>query len=120
MAIASIKTLLAKNNLASAQQFDAWSKAWRVAVEGGSQDSLLSFIARERGVSEEAFLQDLAKVLGWNYIDLPKTEVSVEARKKISTKVAFQYSVLPVKFENGQLQVAVSNPFDAAMLSAVQ
>ena len=120
MAIASIKSLLAKNNLASPQQFEDWNKAWRLAVEGGASDSLLSFIARERGVSEEAFLQDLAKVLGWPYIDLPKTEVPAEARKKISTKVAFQYSVLPVKFENGQLQVVVSNPFDAAMLSAVQ
>jgi type II secretory ATPase GspE/PulE/Tfp pilus assembly ATPase PilB-like protein len=58
--------------------------------------------------------------LGWPFIDLAKTEVSQEARKKISTKVAFQYSVLPIKFENGQLQVVVSNPFDAAMLSAVQ
>jgi len=34
--------------------------------------------------------------------------------------VAFQYFVLPTQFENGTLQVAVSNPFDAAMLNAVQ
>ena len=43
-----------------------------------------------------------------------------ETRQKISTKVAFQYFVLPTQFENGTLQVAVSNPFDAAMLNAVQ
>ncbi len=120
MAIASIKTLLAKNNLASPQQFEDWNKAWRLAADGGSAESLLAFIARERGASEEVFLQELAKILGWSYIDLPKTEVPAEARKKISTKVAFQYSVLPIKFENGQLQVVVSNPFDAAMLGAVQ
>jgi type II secretion system protein E len=120
MAIASIKNVFAQANLASPQQLADWSKAWRVAVEGGSQESLLAFIARERGNSEEVFLQELGKALGWPFIELPKTEVSAEARKKISTKVAFQYSVVPTKFENGQLQVVVSNPFDAAMISSVQ
>jgi type II secretion system protein E len=99
---------------------EEWNKAWRVAVEGGSQETLLGFVAREKGSSEEAFLQELAKALDWPYVDLTKTEVPLEARKRISTKIAFQYSVLPVEFEKGQLRVAVSNPFDAAMLSAVQ
>src|SRR5580698_474603 len=120
MAIASIKGLLARHNLATPQQFDEWHKAWRVTQEAGSTDTLMLFIARERGSSEEAFLQDLAKALDWPYIDLGKTEVSAEARKKISTKVAFQYAVLPIKFDNGRLTVAVSNPFDAAMQGAVQ
>jgi type II secretion system protein E len=120
MAIASIKTLLDRSNLATPRQFDDWNKAWRTAVEGGSQETLLSFIAREKGNTEDAFLQELAKALGWPYIELSKTEVSPEARKKISTKVAFQYFVLPIAFEKGQLQVVVSNPFDAAMLGAVQ
>src|SRR5580692_2349383 len=120
MAIVSIKTLLDKNNLATPRQFDDWNKAWRVALEGGSQETLLSFIAREKGNTEDVFLQELAKALGWPYVELSKTEVSPEARKKISTKVAFQYFVLPITLENGQLQVVVSNPFDAAMLGAVQ
>ncbi|MGA2176931.1 MAG: ATPase, T2SS/T4P/T4SS family [Verrucomicrobiota bacterium] len=120
MAIVSIKTLLERHHLATPRQFEDWNKAWRVAVEGGSQDSLLSFIARERGSTEEAFLQDLAKALGWPFVDVAKTDVPAEARKRISTKVAFQYTVLPTQFDNGQLQVAVSNPFDTAMLSAVQ
>ena len=65
-------------------------------------------------------MQELAKALGWPFIEIAKMDVSAEARKKISTKVAFQYSVLPAKFENGRLLVAVSNPFDTAMLNAVQ
>ncbi len=120
MALVSIKNLLAENDLATPAQFDDCSKAWRVAVESGSQDSLLSFIARERGIAEETFLQQLAKALGWSYLDLAKMDPQPEARNKISTKVAFQYFVLPTKFEDGKLQVAVSNPFDASMLSAVQ
>ncbi len=120
MALVSIRNLLAQNELATPAQFDDWNKAWRVAVENGSQESLLSFICRERGVSEEAFLQQLAKILGWEFIDLRKMEIPQEARIKISTKVAFQYNVLPVRFEANKLQVAICNPFDAAMLSAVQ
>jgi type II secretion system protein E len=120
MALVSIRSLLAQHNLASPQEFEAWSKAWRLAVEGGSPESLLSFMARERGSAEDLFLQELAKALGWPFIDIAKMDVSPEARKKISTKVAFQYSILPAKFENGRLLVAVSNPFDSAMLNAVQ
>ena len=120
MAIVSIKALLERHNVATPRQLEEWNKAWRVAVEGGSQETLLGFVAREKGSSEEAFLQELAKALDWPYVDLTKTEVPLEARKRISTKIAFQYSVLPVEFEKGQLRVAVSNPFDAAMLSAVQ
>ncbi len=120
MAIVSIKTLLERHNLATPRQFDDWNKAWRVTVEAGSADTLLSFIAREKGLTEEAFLQELAKALGWPFVDVAKADVPPEARKRISTKVAFQYSVFPVKFENGRLLVAVSNPFDAAMLNAVQ
>src|SRR5207249_2245363 len=78
------------------------------------------FFSLERGVTEEQFLQQLGRTLDWPYLELPKLTVPSETRQKISTRVAFQYSVLPIQFENGTLQVAVSNPFDAAMLNAVQ
>ena len=120
MALVSIKNLLAQSDLATPAQFDEYNKAWRVAVESGSQDSLLAFICHEKGVSEEVFLQQLAKTLGWPYLELAKMDPQPESRNKISTKVAFQYFALPTKFENGVLQVAVSNPFDASMLGAVQ
>jgi len=106
--------------LGSPAQFEEWAKAWRVAVTGGSQETLLSFIARERGLAEDVFLQQLAKALQWPYLDLPKMNVPTEVRNRISTKVAFQYSILPTHAENGTVQVAVSNPFDTAMLNAVK
>ncbi len=107
-------------DLATPAQFDEWNKAWKVAVANGSQETLLAFICRERGLAEDVFLQKLAQALNWPYLDLPKTSVAAEARNRISTKVAFQYSVLPTQIEDGSLQVAVSNPFDTAMLSAVR
>ena len=116
----ALKNILATAAFASPEQFENWQKGWRVAVTNGSQESLLEFVCRESGISEEAFLQQLGGVLGWPFLELRKITVPTEARNKISTKVAFQYLVLPTDFQNGTLQVVVSNPFDTAMLSAVQ
>ncbi len=120
MGFASIKDFIAKVALITPDQFDEWNKAWRVAVDNGGQESLLAFICRERGLAEDVFLQQLATALGWPFLDLTKLAVPPEARDKIPTKVAFQYSVLPTQFEGGRLQVVVSNPYDAAMLNAVR
>src|SRR2546426_1743666 len=116
----SIKNLLATAALATPDKLDDWQKAWRIAVASGSQESLLEFVCRESGTSEEIFLQQLATALGWPFIDLRKVTIPTEARNKISTKVAFQYNLLPTDFQSNTLQVAVSNPFDPAMLNAVQ
>src|SRR5438552_5331075 len=120
MPFISVKDIFAQGGLASHDQFDEWSRAWRVAAENGSQERILAFFSRERGLSEQVFLQQLAHAFGWPFVDLPQLPVAPEARQKISTKVAFQYFVLPIRFENGAVQVAVSNPFDTAMLNAVQ
>jgi type II secretory ATPase GspE/PulE/Tfp pilus assembly ATPase PilB-like protein len=120
MSPVSLKHLLAMAQLATPEQFEAWQKAWRVAAANGSQESLLEFIRRESSVSEETFLQRLALVLNWPFLDLRRVTVPTEARNKLSTKVAFQYNALPTDVQDSTLQVAVSNPFDAGMLSAVQ
>src|ERR1035437_6059979 len=120
MAFLSLKQFLAQMGLATPEQFDEWNKAWKVAVASGSQETLLAFICRERGLAEDVFLQQLAQALKWPYLDLPKLAVPAEARNRISTKVAFQYSVLPTAVTEGTLQVVVSNPFDTAMLNSVR
>jgi len=120
MPFTSIRNVFATAALATPDQFGEWSKAWRVATENGSQEPLLSFFARERGLTDELFLQQLAQALGWPFLDLPHLTIPPEARQKISTKVAFQHLVMPTRLENGTLQVAVSNPFDTALLNAVQ
>jgi type II secretion system protein E len=120
MAFTSVKNLVASVAEASPTQFDDWQKTWRTTVDGGSTEPLLSFVARERGVAEDVFMQRLATSLGWPYLDLPKLSIATEARNKLSTKIAFQYSVLPTALENNTLQVVVSDPFDAAMMNAVK
>jgi type II secretion system protein E len=120
MAFISIRQVLAQASLATPDQFEAWLKAWRVAAENGSQESLLTSFSREAGTSDEVFLQRLATALGWPYLELARLTVPQEIQKRISTKVAFQYTVLPISFEKGTLLVALSNPFDTGLLQAVE
>ncbi|PAW82636.1 MAG: secretion system protein E [Pedosphaera sp. Tous-C6FEB] len=120
MAFVSIKNVFARAALATPTQFDEWSKLWRVAVDAGSAESLLAFMAREAGLSEEVFLEKLAVALEWPFLNLKLLDIPVEARARVSTKVAFQHGVMPTSFADGVLTVAVSNPFDTALLNAVQ
>ncbi len=120
MAFVSIKNVFARAALATPEQFDAWSKLWRLAVEGGSVEPLIAFMAREAGLSEEVFLERLATALGWPFINLKVLDIPAEARGRVSTKVAFQHFVIPTSFVEGVLQVAVCNPFDTALINAVQ
>ena len=120
MAQVSLKNIIAEAAKATPQRFEDWQKAWRLAAANGSQESLLEFVSREAGFSEEMFLQQLAVVLKWPFVDLKVATVPTEAKNKISTKVAFQYYAVPTDYQNGTLQVAVCNPFDSGMLNSVQ
>ncbi len=120
MAFSPVKNLIASVAEATPVQFEDWRKSWRTTADAGSTEPLLTFVARERGMAEDVFIQKLAAALGWPYLDLPKLSIETEARNKLATKIAFQYSVLPTALENGTLQVAVSDPFDAAMMNAVK
>ena len=71
MGFSPIKNLVASVADATPVQFDSWHESWRAAANSGSMEPLLGFIARERGVTEDAFLQKLAQTLGWPYLDLP-------------------------------------------------
>ena len=120
MGFSSVKNLVAAVAETTPGQFDDWRKAWRAAADNGSTESLLSFVARERGLAEDVFLQRLATALSWPYVDLHQHTIPPEARNKLSTKVAFQYFVLPTAVNDDALQVVVSDPFDAAMMNAVR
>ena len=120
MALTSIKQILADADLASPGEFKEWTKEWRTAAENGSEEPLLGFFAREKGLTEETFLERLAKAMELRFVEPAELNPSNEARKRVTTKVAFQHFVLPIDTENGTLVVAVCDPFDSAMINAVQ
>src|ERR1051325_6237994 len=120
MAFVSLKDFFGRMGLVTPMQFDEHAKAWRVAAESGSTESLLAFICRERGIAEDQFLQKLSQALNWPYLEMSRVDIPAPARQRISTKVAFQHSVMPTDVFDGTVQIAVSNPFDTAMLNAVR
>src|SRR5690242_13788002 len=120
MAFVSLKDFFARMGLVTPEQFEEHTKAWRVAAQNGSPESLLGFVCRERGIAEDVFLQKLAQALNWPFLGMGRVDVPNQARSRISTKVAFQHSVMPTNVLDGTVQVAVSNPFDTAMLNAVR
>jgi len=120
MGFSPVRNLVASVANATPGQFDNWRESWRAAAASGSAEPFLGFLAREQGVTEDAFLQKLAQALQWPYLDLPKHTIPQEARNKLSTKIAFQYSVLAADVKDDTLQVVVSDPFDAAMINAVR
>jgi type II secretion system protein E len=115
-----ITTILAESELATVEETEHYRQTWRVAVENGSQEGLLEFIAREKGMTDELFLQGLARALDMPFLDLPRMTLPNEVIGRITTKLAFQHLIIPTRIDNGTLEVAVSNPFDAAMLSALR
>ncbi len=120
MALRSVKEVLAAAGIAAVPEFEERCRLWRTSRDNGNPESLLAFLGREAGYSEDNALQKLAPIIGWPYVDLPRNLPSPEAQKHVSTKVAFQYAVFPTRFEGGVLQLVVSDPFDPAMLNAVQ
>ncbi|MFT6619335.1 MAG: GspE/PulE family protein [Verrucomicrobiia bacterium] len=120
MGFSSIKNVFSESGLATVEQFDQWRKDWNLAVEGGSDDTMLEFFSREAGVAYDDFIKKLAAQLGWESVALASLDIPPDARQRISTKVAFQHMVIPIRFENNTLHVAISDPFDKDLLNAVQ
>ncbi len=116
----SIKSLLADSGLVPAARFDEWSRQWETASQEGSEETQLAFFGREGGISEEKFLRTLAQRLDWPFVDLPSLDIPPEVRRRISTKVAFQHTAMPVGEEGGRLQVAVCDPFDTGLISSIR
>ena len=120
MAYRSLQSILERAGLVTPVQFRDWSASWRTSLDAGGTETQLAFFAREAGLTEEQFLQKLSQALDWPFVELGKQNIETEIRKRISTKVAFQYSVFPVELRNGVLRVAAHNPFDPGMQAAVQ
>ena len=120
MAFTTFKGFCVTAGLATAGKYDEWHRAWHVAAEDGASESWPVFLCREAGMTEDLFLGKLSEAFDWPRLDLTQLSVAAEVRQKISAKIAFQFNVLPTSYDGSVLQVAVSDPFDSALLNAVR
>jgi len=63
-------------------------------------------------VSKEEILLALAAQMGMEVVDLDEVEISPDVLTKVPATMAKNYNVIPIKWEDGTLTVAMSNPHD--------
>ena len=63
-------------------------------------------------IKEEDLYPVLAEQLKLSYLNLKEITIDPAVIQKLSAKYAFHYKLIPVKFENDKLTVAVSDPLD--------
>lgn len=121
MAYVSFKDFCVATNLASADQFDQMQANWRrERVEAGLDESFPEYLSKRNSRTESEFLSNVAKAFDWERIELAGVKPTPEAHRRISSKIAAQHRVVPVEVMDGQLVVAVSDPFNTDLLNAVR
>ena len=93
---------------------------WQAAQAAGGTETLPEFLLRESGQAEETYPTRVAEAFDWSRVDLSDVRPTNESLRRIPSKVANQYKVIPVKVEEGVVEVAVSNPFETGLLGAVR
>ncbi len=69
---------------------------------------------------EDEFLQRLAPAVGLTYTALETVEPEPAAVQKLPARAVYQYAVMPLRFQNGVLTVAASDPFNTGMTDGLR
>ena len=108
------KLLLRTGTLSDVQVAKILEKA--PESEGGVVGAAVSVA----GVSEEAFLRKIAELLVMPFVTLAEMTPEKDAVEHLPSNAVYRYNVAPVKFENGQLYVATSDPFNTGMADGLR
>jgi general secretion pathway protein E/type IV pilus assembly protein PilB len=74
-------------------------------------------VAIEKGlVSEEAALRAIGDELGMRFVELNEVAIDKELLSRFPTAVIFRHSLLPLRRNNGRVEVATADPFDLEAL----
>ncbi len=101
-------------------------KEMELVTEGQIQEALA--IQREKGgalgrilidlgyVSEEEMLLALGAQVGMEVVNLDEIKIAKDVVEKVSPTMAKVYKVIPIKFENNVLTVAMADPLNVSVL----
>lgn len=104
-----IGEVLIKHGLANREQVDMA----REEAHGNRLDRVMI----EMGlISEEDALKAIGEELGMPFVDLKNFEIDRELLSQFPTTAVFRHSLLPLRRQNGHVQVATSDPFDLESL----
>ena len=72
---------------------------------------LVEAVLKFGGVREAEFLRRMGELLGFDYVELEKAQPRPDVLQKLPASAVYQYNVLPLRFADGVLTVAASDPF---------
>ena len=90
------------------------------AAGAGSEAGLVETAVKLGFAPEEDFLRAVSKALGIEYIDVSELDLPKDVAEKLPARAVTQYRVVPVRFENGVLSVATSEPLDSTLADALR
>lgn len=99
--------ILLKNKMITKEQLE------RAVEEHGKKGGFLGDILVRMGfVDEEDLLKILSQHMGIPYINLREMKIEDSIIKKVPPKFAWHYHIMPVKFSDNTLTIAMSDPMD--------
>jgi type II secretion system protein E len=106
-----IGQILVDNGLITSEQLD---KALDVQKKEGGY--ICTIIVKQGFGQPRDIFKVLAEQLGVDYVDIKQEEIDVGAVEKVPAKLALHYELMPYKFEDGRLVIALSDPLDVHKL----
>lgn len=87
----------------------------------GHKERLGELLIRTGVITESQFLEILAKQLGLNFVrSINDREIPEELLKKVPTRFAKKYHVLPIRYVEGDVEVITSDPLNTGVLDDVR
>ena len=107
--------LLVQNKIITLEQLE------RALEEQKKTGEMIGVTLQRLGfVDEESlYMPILAQQIGVEFVRLKDVSIPTEIIKKIPAKFAIHYKVVPLKFENNVLSIAMTRPLDIHLLDEV-
>lgn len=94
--------------------------AQALQAQQSTGEQLGRLLARLGYVTEEQLVQLLCEDAGIPFTDLADAEIRPSAIAALPENIARAYTAFPLNDENGQLRVALADPFDVAALASIE
>ncbi len=86
----------------------------------GNEGGLVGAAVSVASVSEEELLKKLGEKLGMRFVDLAGEKPDADTITNLPARAVFQYNVVPVRTDNGILEIATSDPFNTGMADGLR
>ncbi len=81
---------------------------------------LVSTIVKLKLATEEDVFSVLGEQIGVSYVNLKATEISPLALEKVPARFSLHYKIIPIKFEDNLLEIAISDPLNIQALDDIR